>query len=127
MAGPVGALVATLAVCLPSFVVIYILSFFFDRFLSLTYVAKAFRGIQAGVVYLIFSAGLKMLRSIEKNALSRGIAAVVMLLMVVLTLLSVKVSSLIYILLSGLIGLAVYGVRVWRQRAERPEERKRPG
>ena len=127
VAGPVGALVATLAVCLPSFVVIYILSFFFDRFLSLTYVAKAFRGIQAGVVYLIFSAGLKMLRSIEKNALSRGIAAVVMLLMVVLTLLSVKVSSLIYILLSGLIGLAVYGVRVWRQRAERPEERKRPG
>lgn len=127
VAGPVGALVATLAVCLPSFVVIYILSFFFDRFLSLTYVAKAFRGIQAGVVYLIFSAGLKMLRSIEKNGLSRGIAAVVMLLMVVLTLLSVKVSSLIYILLSGLIGLAVYGVRVWRQRAERPEERKRPG
>ena len=127
VAGPVGALVATLAVCLPSFVVIYILSFFFDRFLSLTYVAKAFRGIQAGVVYLIFSAGLKMLRSIEKNALSRGIAAVVMLLMVVLTLLSVKVSSLIYILMSGLIGLAVYGVRVWRQRAERPEERKRPG
>lgn len=127
VAGPVGALVATLAVCLPSFVVIYILSFFFDRFLSLTYVAKAFRGIQAGVVYLIFSAGLKMLRSIEKNALSRGIAAVVMLLMVMLTLLSVKVSSLIYILLSGLIGLAVYGVRVWRQRAERPEERKRPG
>ena len=127
VAGPVGALVATLAVCLPSFVVIYILSFFFDRFLSLTYVAKAFRGIQAGVVYLIFSAGLKMLRSIEKNALSRGIAAAVMLLMVVLTLLSVKVSSLIYILLSGLIGLAVYGVRVWRQRAERPEERTRPG
>ncbi len=127
VAGPVGALVATLAVCLPSFVVIYILSFFFDRFLSLTYVAKAFRGIQAGVVYLIFSAGLKMLRSIEKNALSRGIAVAVMLLMVVLTLLSVKVSSLIYILLSGLIGLAVYGVRVWRQRAERPEEGKRPG
>ena len=127
VAGPVGALVATLAVCLPSFVVIYILSFFFDRFLSLTYVAKAFRGIQAGVVYLIFSAGLKMLRSIEKNALSRGIAVVVMLLMVVLTLLSVKVSSLIYILLSGLIGLAVYGVRVWRQRAEWPEEGKRPG
>ena len=127
VAGPVGALVATLAVCLPSFVVIYILSFFFDRFLSLTYVAKAFRGIQAGVVYLIFSAGLKMLRSIEKNALSRGIAVAVMLLMVVLMLLSVKVSSLIYILLSGLIGLAVYGVRVWRQRAERPEEGKRPG
>ena len=68
-----------------------------------------------------------MLRSIEKNALSRGIAVAVMLLMVVLTLLSVKVSSLIYILLSGLIGLAVYGVRGWRQRAERPEEGKRPG
>ena len=125
--GAAGAALATLAVCLPSFVVIYIISLFFDQFLSLKYVACAFRGIQAGVVYLIFSAGLKMLRSIEKNALSRGIAAAVMLLMVVLTLLSVKVSSLIYILLSGLIGLAVYGVRVWRQRAERPEERKRPG
>ena len=43
-----------------SFVVIYCISLFFDRFLSLTVVAHAFRGIQVCVIYLILSAGLKM-------------------------------------------------------------------
>ena len=44
LAGVAGAAASTLAVCLPSFAVIYLISLFFDRFLQLTVVyAKAFR------------------------------------------------------------------------------------
>ncbi len=63
--GVEGAAASTLAVCLPSFVVIYLISLVFDRFLQLSAVASAFRGIQVCVIYLILSAGMKMLKSLS--------------------------------------------------------------
>ncbi|MBR7099399.1 MAG: chromate transporter, partial [Clostridia bacterium] len=51
-AGVVGSVIATLGICIPSFAIIYAISLFFDAFLSLTYVAYAFKGIQICVVYL---------------------------------------------------------------------------
>ena len=70
IAGFAGAAMSTLAVCIPSFFVIYGISLFFDQFLSLRWVSCAFRGIQVCVIYLILTAGLKMLKSIDKNALN---------------------------------------------------------
>ena len=67
IAGFAGAAMSTLAVCIPSFFVIYGISLFFDQFLSLRWVSCAFRGIQVCVIYLILTAGLKMLKSIDKN------------------------------------------------------------
>ena len=76
--GVAGAALSTLAVCLPSFVIIYVISLFFDQFLSLKYVAYAFRGIQACVVYLIFSAGLRMIKALDKSVMNKVIVAMVM-------------------------------------------------
>ena len=109
--GVAGAALSTLAVCLPSFVIIYVISLFFDQFLSLKYVAYAFRGIQACVVYLIFSAGWKMLRGLEKSWFSRLIAAAVGGTMLVFSLCAVRFSSIWFILLSGTAGVAVWLVR----------------
>ena len=111
IAGAAGAAVATAAVCIPSFVIIFCISLFLDRFLSLTYVAYAFRGIQACVVYLIFSAGWKMLRGMEKSWFSRLIAAAVGGAMLVFSLCAVRFSSIWFILLSGTAGVAVWLVR----------------
>lgn len=71
LAGVAGAAASTLAVCLPSFAVIYIISLFFDRFLQLTVVANAFKGIQACVIYLILSAGVKMLKNLRRTLSTR--------------------------------------------------------
>lgn len=115
VAGMGGALAATVAVCIPSFVIIYVISLFLDRFLSLDYVAYAFRGIQVCVVYLILSAGLKMLKSLEKNALNLLILITVVVAMTVFSLLAVSFSSVFYLLLSGLLGLWLYWVKKWRR------------
>ena len=72
LAGVAGAAASTLAVCLPSFAVIYLISLFFDRFLQLTVVANAFKGIQACVIYLILSAGVKMLKNLAAHPLQHG-------------------------------------------------------
>ena len=109
--GVPGAAASTLAVCLPSFAVIYAISLFFDQFLQLSVVSSAFRGIQVCVVYLVLSAGLKMLKNLKKDAFSRAVLAAVLLAMVSCSVLAVSFSSIFYILLSGAAGLAVYGVQ----------------
>ena len=52
-AGFWGSLLATLGVCIPSFVIIYLISLFFYQFLSFEYVKYAFMGIRVAVVFLI--------------------------------------------------------------------------
>lgn len=116
IAGIAGAAVATGSVCLPSFVILYLISLFFDAFLSLTMVQYAFRGIQACVVYLILTAGIRMLHSMEKNAMSIAVFAAVALCMIAFSLLSVSFSTVYYILLSGAIGVILYTIRAVHRR-----------
>ena len=82
-AGIIGSMIATLGICIPSFVIIYAISLFFDAFLSLTLVAYAFKGIQICVVYLILSAGLKMLKQMKKTAFNIVIILITLICMVV--------------------------------------------
>ncbi len=118
LAGVLGAVTATVAVCIPSFVIIYAISLFFDAFLALTWVAFAFRGIQVCVVYLILSAGVRMLKGIERRPLSMLILGAVMAAMVALTLTAVEFSSVWYIVISGAIGLVAYAVSCARGEVE---------
>ncbi|MBE6558903.1 MAG: chromate transporter [Ruminococcaceae bacterium] len=107
-AGIIGSIIATLGICIPSFVIIYTISLFFDAFLSLTLVAYAFKGIQICVVYLILTAGLKMLKQMKKTAFNMIIILVTLVCMVVFSLFAVKFSTIFYILISGICGVVVY-------------------
>lgn len=110
-AGVLGSAVATVAVSLPSFLIIYIISLFFEQFTQLRLVNAAFKGIEAGVIYLVFSAGLRMLRSIENNRFNHIVFVAVGGTMVLFSVLGVDVSSVLYILLCGAAGVAVYLVQ----------------
>ena len=103
-----GAATATVAVCLPSFLIIYAISRFFEQFTQLTVIANAFKGIQVCVIYLIFSAGVRMLKALDKSPFATGVLAAVMLVMVGLSLAGVSVSSILLILLSGAAGVAAW-------------------
>ena len=113
--GAPGATAATLAVCLPSFAVIYLISLFFDQFLRLTVVAHAFKGIQVCVIYLILSAGLKMLKNLDRTPFNLAIFAAVVLAMVGCSLAAASFSSLYYILLGCTAGLLVYALKKLRK------------
>ena len=117
-AGVLGSAMATVGVCIPSFFIIYIISLFFDTFLSFKLVEYAFRGIQVCVVYLIFSAGLKMLGQMKKTALSITIFSAVVLCMLLFSLFAVKFSTILYILICGLVGLVIYLVKQINQKKE---------
>lgn len=103
-----GALFATLGVCIPSFVIIFAISLFFDAFLSFKLVEYAFRGIQICVIYLIFSAGLKMLRKMKKTPLSIAISSCVIVLMLTFSVFAVNFSTIFYILIAGGLGIFAF-------------------
>lgn len=107
-AGIIGSIIATLGICIPSFIIVYAISLFFDAFLSLTLVAYAFKGIQICVVYLILTAGLKMLAHMKKNAFNIIIISITLICMVVFSLFAVKFSTIFYIMISGACGVVVY-------------------
>ena len=103
-----GSLFATVGVCIPSFLIIYLISLFFDAFLSLTLVSYAFKGIQVCVVYLISSAGFKMLSHIKKTPFNIVILSLVILCMLIFSILAVRFSTVFYILICGAIGFFSY-------------------
>lgn len=117
--GVFGSAMATLGVCIPSFVIIYIISLFFDAFLKIKQVQYAFKGIQVCVTYLILSAGIKMLKGIEKNAVNMILFIGVAACMIALALLGKSISSIIYILGGGAVGLCVYLVGLLRGKGDK--------
>lgn len=118
LAGFKGALAASLAVCIPSFAIIYVISFFYERFQQITWVASAFKGIQACVVYLILSAGLRMFIKMKKNVFNVSIFAVVSVSFIFVSLFGISFSSIYYILICGVVGVVVETLHNMRNRED---------
>ena len=122
-AGFIGGTVGTLGMCLPSFLIIYLISLFFDSFLEITWFASAFRGIQVCVIYVIFSAGFKLLKNIKKTAFNVIGIAITFVTMVTLSLFSVTFSSIFYILIFAFIGMAVFFVKYMKEKKTEEAEK----
>ena len=117
--GVVGAIVATVGMCLPSFVIMYIVSLFYEQFMGITLVAAAFRGIQICVVYLIASAGLKMLKKMKKTPQNIIVFSLTCVGMILCTLFNIHISSVWFILAAGVLGLSIFFIKKSRVRGEK--------
>lgn len=114
-----GAIFATAGMCIPSFAIIYLISLFFNSFLEIVWVAAAFRGIRICVIYLILSAGIKMLKKIKKSKFNIAVMALTFIAMVTLSLLNIGFSSIFYIIIFGSISLSIYAFNYFKERSER--------
>ena len=118
--GVVGAVVATVGMCLPSFVIMYLVSLFYEQFMEITLVAAAFKGIQICVVYLIASAGFKMLKKMKKTSQNIIVFSVTCVGMILCTLFDVYISSVWFILAAGVLGLSIFFIRKNKAKGEKP-------
>lgn len=110
-AGVWGAICATLGVTLPSFVIIYLISLFFDNFLEIAVVANAFKGIKIAVGVLIARAALNLWKKKkEKDMQAYVIAGVAFAIMLVTSILAVNVSTIVLILVAGIGSVLVYKI-----------------
>ena len=129
IAGFFGSVFATLGVVLPSFIIIFTISLFFDAFISLQYVAYAFRGIQACVAFLNISAGLKMLKKLK---IGKNVVGIILLILtigclVAFTLFAVNFSTIFYILIGGCVGLIIYIIGLCVNKNKKATEQKEGG
>ena len=103
-----GAIFGTIGVVTPSFVIIYLISLFFRRFLSVAWVASAFRGIQVAVVFLIFAAALRLFKKLSKTPFTLTVFIAVTLAAVALSLFAIRFSSVWFVLIGAALGLFAY-------------------
>lgn len=115
-AGFLGALFSTIGMCIPSFVIIFLISLFFDRFLEITWVYSAFRGIQICVIFLILSAGFKMLKQLKGGVINVIILSLTIFFMVLFSFTGISFSAIFYILISGLVGLVIFMVKYIKEK-----------
>jgi chromate transporter len=108
-----GSLTATLGVVLPSFVVITLISYFYEQFKALTWVSYAFMGLRAAVAVLIFNAVFRLTRKTKKDVFS---IAVLILAFLVAAL--TDVNAVLVILIAAGFGL-LRGFILSRRRAKR--------
>ena len=108
--GVLGSTLATLGVVLPSFIIIFIISLFLEQFMSNQYVKYAFYGINAAVSFLILKAGINLFIKLEKKVLPILTFVIVCIILLVFEVLAINLSSIIFIVIGGLIGIVYYGV-----------------
>ena len=108
--GVLGSACATLGVVLPSFIIIYLISFVLDFFMENRYVAGAFEGIKCAVAFLIIRAGWGMMKKLEKKPLPIITLCLTIVLMLTFEILAVNVSTVVFILAGGVLGMVVYGL-----------------
>ena len=109
--GFVGALVATLGMTLPSFVIIYLISMFLDDFLDIAWIANAFQGIKIAVGLLILDAALTMLKKARKTRIADVIMLCSFGAMLLIDLFALQFSTIALLLVAGMISLLLFVVQ----------------
>lgn len=107
-AGIPGSIVATAAMVLPSFVVIYVIAQFLDNFLAFPLIAKAFRGIQIGVSLIILRVGISMIQKMKKKPLPLAIMTGSLLAMLTINLFALNFSTISLMLIAGSVSLGLF-------------------
>lgn len=115
-AGLAGAIVATLGIVFPPFLVIWLAYPFLQELLSWKLLAAAFQGIKIGVGLLILDAAIMMLKKGAKAALPRAILFGSCLAMLCIDGFGLPFSSIQLMLLAAGVGLVASG---WKKRTER--------
>ena len=106
--GLIGALMATLGMIIPSFMIIYLISMFLDNFLELTIIANAFKGIKIAVGLLILDAAITMIKKMHKKKLPRTIMICSSIVMLCINVFAWNFSSISLMLVAAAVSLTIF-------------------
>ena len=121
-AGLAGAAAATVGVVIPSLVIIYLVSLFLDRLLTIRAVASAFKGIKLAVGVLIADTAFNMIKKMKKEPLAIVILCLSAAVMLAVNIFALRFSSIALELIAAAVSLAAYAVRRLIERRKGKEE-----
>lgn len=99
-----GSVIATTAVCLPSFLLVLLISYFFAKFKNNRYVAAAFTGLRPMTVGLIAAAALLLMN--KENFIDYK--SVLIFLAAFFLTWKYKIHPILIICMAGVAGLLIY-------------------
>ena len=107
-AGLAGAISATLGMITPSFLIIYLISMFFDNFLEITIIASAFKGIKIAVGVLIFQAAVNMIKKMKKKLRPRLFMITAFVVMMAVNITATKFSTIWLLIIAAVSNVAIF-------------------
>ena len=96
---------------LPSFIILFCISRFLDRFLEIVFIANAFKGIRVAVGLLILDAAHTMIKKMPAQLLARTIMLVSAAVMLLINVFAWNFSSISLMLIAAAVSLSVYIVQ----------------
>ena len=110
-AGVLGAIVATVGVVIPSFVIIYGIALFMNDFMEYTIVANALKGIAVAVGITILDVGISMIIKMKKNRQSVGIMLTAFVLMLLTDIFAWNLSSVTLLFVAAIFSLVAFQIK----------------
>lgn len=109
VAGIVGGIIATIGLTIPSFVIIFVISFFYQDFMKWPVIAAMFKGLKVGVIILLFSAVLRLRKGVKVNLVGTVLFVTTLSLMLIFSFIDIgfKYLSLSLILLGIITGIVL--------------------
>ena len=114
VAGVLGAFVASIAVMLPSIIIISLISLAIEEFGNNKYVKWAFLGIRSAVAALILNAAIKLSKNNEKSIVCYCVMGVALVLAVLSTFEIIKLDMVFIILGAALFGI-IWGIATMKK------------
>lgn len=107
--GVLGSIIATLGLALPSFIIIFVISFFYKDFMQWQIIQAAFKGLKVGVVLLLLNAVMKLRKGVKVNFVGIVLFVIALSVMIITTIFTVsfKYLSLCLILLGIITGVVL--------------------
>lgn len=119
-AGVLGAIVATVGVVIPSFVIIYGIALFMNDFMEYTIVANALKGIAVAVGITILDVGISMIIEMKKNKQSVGIMLTAFVLMLLTDVFAWNLSSVTLLFVAAIFSLVAFQIKkIYGKREQR--------
>lgn len=107
-----GAVSATIGITFPSFILLFVISQFFENILAVHIISSAFKGVRIAVSILIIQAAIKMINKLVKQSPEKRkqipIIVFFFLLVLVMNIAGVHISTIYFILSSGAMGFALF-------------------
>ena len=106
--GILGALVATIGVIIPAFIIVIVIVNVLETFIKNKYVKIAFDGLNPSIVGIILATGAHMaFNNAYKGHIELIISIVLLAIMIFIKSFKKKVSPISFILISGIVGILV--------------------
>lgn len=99
VAGILGAIFSTIGLAIPSFCIIFVISFFYKDVQNINFFNALFKGLKVGTIILLFNAVIKLFKTFKINLLGILLFAIALIISIVFSFIKIEFNYLTLVLI----------------------------